>query len=50
MQMNNKPLTPYYLSIMLSELDRINFIVSEFLVLSKPQAVQFQTASAQSDA
>ncbi|MFC5449623.1 PAS domain S-box protein [Paenibacillus aestuarii] len=30
------------LDIMLSELDRINFIVSEFLVLAKPQAVQFQ--------
>ena len=29
-------------SMMLSELDRINLIVSEFLVLSKPQAVRFQ--------
>ncbi|CDN43222.1 ATP-binding protein [Paenibacillus sp. P22] len=38
MQMEGKELSPYFLSIMLSELDRINFIVSEFLVLSKPQA------------
>lgn len=29
--------TPYHLDIMLSELDRINFIVGEFLVLAKPQ-------------
>jgi two-component system, sporulation sensor kinase E len=28
--------------IMLSELDRINLIVSEFLILAKPQAVHFQ--------
>jgi signal transduction histidine kinase len=27
---------------MLSELDRINFIVSEFLILAKPQAINFQ--------
>ena len=33
-----------HLDIMLSELDRINFIVSEFLVLAKPQAVQYQLA------
>lgn len=32
------------LDLILSELDRINFIVSEFLVLAKPQAVQFQRA------
>ncbi|NQX60541.1 PAS domain S-box protein [Paenibacillus qinlingensis] len=32
------------LDLILSELDRINFIVSEFLVLAKPQAVQFQQA------
>jgi len=31
-----------YTQIMLSELDRINFIVSELLVLAKPQAVQFR--------
>ncbi len=31
-----------YVEIMLSELDRINFIVSEFLVLAKPQIENFQ--------
>ncbi|WP_176560174.1 PAS domain S-box protein [Brevibacillus dissolubilis] len=31
-----------YCDIMLSELDRINFIVSELLVLAKPQAIHFQ--------
>nr|WP_245339464.1 ATP-binding protein [Paenibacillus shirakamiensis] len=29
--------------IMMSELERINLIVSEFLILAKPQAVHFQT-------
>jgi len=33
----------HYYDIMLSELERINFIVSEFLVIAKPQAVSFQT-------
>lgn len=42
MQLSGKPLSPYYLNIMLSELDRINFIVGEFLVLSKPQADRYQ--------
>lgn len=32
----------HYFSIMLDELERINFIVSEFLVIAKPQSVQFQ--------
>ncbi|TVY10386.1 PAS domain-containing sensor histidine kinase [Paenibacillus cremeus] len=32
-----------YFSIMQEELDRINFIVSEFLVIAKPQSVRFQT-------
>lgn len=31
-----------YFNIMLEELERINFIVSEFLVIAKPQSVQFQ--------
>jgi two-component system sporulation sensor kinase A len=31
-----------YLDIMLSELDRINFIVNEFMLLSKPQTVLFK--------
>ncbi|MGZ4135098.1 MAG: ATP-binding protein, partial [Tumebacillaceae bacterium] len=33
---------PEYFDIMLSELDRIEFIVNEFLVLAKPQAVNYQ--------
>ncbi|MFC4769428.1 PAS domain S-box protein [Effusibacillus consociatus] len=31
-----------YFQVMLTELDRINFIVNEFLYLAKPQAVNFQ--------
>jgi PAS domain S-box-containing protein len=31
-----------YFDIMLDELDRINFIVSEFLVIAKPQSVYYQ--------
>ncbi|GIM48038.1 hypothetical protein DNHGIG_35870 [Collibacillus ludicampi] len=31
-----------YFEVMLSELDRINFIVSEFLFLAKPQVVNFE--------
>lgn len=31
-----------FVEIMLSELDRINFIVSEFMVLSKPHALRYQ--------
>ncbi|WP_248930332.1 PAS domain S-box protein [Paenibacillus hamazuiensis] len=31
-----------YFDIMLDELDRINFIVSEFLVIAKPQSVSYQ--------
>ena len=30
-----------YINIMLTELDRINFIVNEFMVLAKPQELQF---------
>ena len=31
-----------YVDIMLSELDRINMIVSEFLILSKPQVIKYE--------
>ncbi|WP_019533843.1 ATP-binding protein [Paenibacillus ginsengihumi] len=31
-----------FFEIMVSEIDRINFIVNEFLMLAKPQAVRFQ--------
>ena len=32
----------HYYQIMLSEIERINLIVSEFMVLSKPQAISYQ--------
>jgi len=38
---NHHQLDPLYIEIMLSELDRINSIVGEFLVLSKPQVVHY---------
>lgn len=37
----NGSLAASHVDIMLSELDRINFIVSEFLVFAKPQAVRY---------
>lgn|GEM_PF-223962 len=42
LQQQTGSITPSHLDTMLSELDRINFIVGEFLVLSKPQAVRYQ--------
>ncbi|AET58349.1 PAS domain S-box protein [Paenibacillus terrae] len=42
LQQQNKVLNLKHNDIMLSELDRINLIVSEFLILAKPQAVHFQ--------
>jgi two-component system, sporulation sensor kinase E len=39
---NRVPQFTDFFEIMLVELDRINFIVSELLVVSKPQAVNFQ--------
>ncbi|MGM0875672.1 MAG: PAS domain-containing sensor histidine kinase [Bacillota bacterium] len=33
----------HYVEIMLTELDRINMIVSEFLILSKPQGIKYQS-------
>ena len=41
LQQSNK-LNHRHLDLMLSELDRINLIVGEFLILAKPQAVHFQ--------
>ncbi|MDR6549765.1 PAS domain S-box protein [Paenibacillus qinlingensis] len=35
----------HYFDIMLSELDRINFIVSEFLVIAKPEAITYKKSS-----
>ncbi|MCU6710765.1 PAS domain S-box protein [Paenibacillus sp. J5C_2022] len=38
----NGALTPLHLNLMMAELDQINMIVSEFLVLAKPQANRFE--------
>ncbi|RUS49231.1 PAS domain S-box protein [Cohnella sp. AR92] len=45
LQKKQGSLQPTYLEIMLSELDRINHIVGELLIFSKPQPVRFQEAS-----
>ncbi|MNO75836.1 Sporulation kinase E [compost metagenome] len=42
MQQSMKMINEMHTDIMLSELDRINLIVSEFLILAKPQAVHFE--------
>jgi two-component system, sporulation sensor kinase E len=42
LQQEKKMLIPLHIDLMLSELERINMIVSEFLILAKPQAVHFQ--------
>ncbi|MNW38681.1 Sporulation kinase E [compost metagenome] len=42
MQQSMKMVNEMHTDIMLSELDRINLIVSEFLILAKPQAVHFE--------
>lgn len=42
LQQQNQVLNMKHNDIMMSELDRINLIVSEFLILAKPQAVHFQ--------
>lgn len=41
-------LSDSHLNVMLSELDRINFIVSEFLVLAKPQVTHYESVNLQS--
>lgn len=43
MQQRTRLVNVMHTDVMLAELDRINLIVSEFLILAKPQAVQFQT-------
>ncbi|OXM82420.1 PAS domain-containing sensor histidine kinase [Paenibacillus rigui] len=47
LQKSKGPLSSMYLDVMLSELDRINFIVSEFLVLAKPQASCYELVDLQ---
>lgn len=41
MQLRTEHFNKQHIEVMLSELDRINLIVSEFLILSKPQAIRF---------
>lgn len=41
LQKESKKLALSHVSLMLSELDRINLIVGEFLILAKPQATRF---------
>ncbi|WP_258881688.1 sensor histidine kinase [Paenibacillus sp. sptzw28] len=42
LQLETNKLNTRHIDIMLSELDRINLIVSEFLILAKPQASRFE--------
>ncbi|MBO2946050.1 PAS domain S-box protein [Paenibacillus sp. F411] len=42
LQQQTKKHDPKHIDLMLSELERINLIVSEFLILAKPQAVHYQ--------
>ncbi|WP_411552606.1 ATP-binding protein [Paenibacillus lautus] len=42
LQQQTHKANPDHIDLMLSELDRINLIVSEFLILAKPQAINFQ--------
>lgn len=46
LQQKQGSLPQAYLPIMLSELDRINYIVSELLIFAKPQADRFRLAQA----
>lgn len=43
LQLQSKSLNLSHVNLMLSELDRINLIVGEFLILAKPQATKFIT-------
>lgn len=42
LQLQSKKLNVDHVRVMLSELERINLIVGEFLILAKPQAVKFK--------
>ncbi|WP_211749659.1 PAS domain S-box protein [Paenibacillus sp. Marseille-Q4541] len=41
LQQQTQKMNPRHIDLMLSELDRINLIVGEFLILAKPQAANF---------
>jgi signal transduction histidine kinase len=42
LQLSNETNTPTHYSLIMSELERMNAIVSEFIILGKPQAVHFK--------
>ncbi|WP_127534365.1 sensor histidine kinase [Paenibacillus kobensis] len=42
LQMQTNKLNPQHIDMMMTELDRINLIVGEFLILAKPQATKFE--------
>lgn len=42
LQLQTKKLNAQHVDLMLSEIDRINLIVGEFLILAKPQATRFE--------
>ncbi|WP_246096551.1 ATP-binding protein [Paenibacillus sinopodophylli] len=42
LQLSSKTTNPYYYNVMMSELDRMNAIVGEFLILGRPQALQYK--------
>jgi signal transduction histidine kinase len=42
LQLSSKTTNPHYYNLMMSELERMNAIVGEFLILGRPQAVQYK--------
>ncbi|CAM4515934.1 signal transduction histidine kinase [Paenibacillus endophyticus] len=42
LQLSSKTTNPHYYNVMMSELDRMNAIVGEFLILGRPQALQYK--------
>lgn len=47
LQFSSKSIQPTHYNLIMSELDRMNAIVSEYLILGRPQAVQFKEESFQ---
>lgn len=42
LQLSSKTTNPHYYNLMMSELERMNAIVGEFLILGRPQALQYK--------
>ncbi|MDQ8734972.1 ATP-binding protein [Paenibacillus sp. LHD-38] len=42
LQLSSKTTNPHYYNLMMSELERMNAIVGEFLILGRPQAIQYK--------